>query len=139
MTGGFANTHYQLPQGANVDEAMSIVEQHYFREDRPLSEEEYQSFIFLTYAELTLQLCETLNISLLEAGCKDDIDRGSVFKAVLMLHYLHKRQELTPQKLEEIMVNLLAPALIVAKRAPVPHRSKFVRYIVDNIIPIVQE
>jgi hypothetical protein len=67
---------------------------------------------------------------------KDDIDRGGAFKAILMLHDLHMKQELTPKKLQEIMINLIAAPLIVAGRPIIESRGKHVKHVLE-VIPNV--
>lgn len=137
LKGPFEKTKFSLPAAVEdkdefIDAAMKVVQETYFRDTNYFyTKEEYQAFIFLTYAEMTLTLCEELRIDYLEAACKDDIDRGGAFKAILTLHALRQRGELTPKALEEIMVNLVAAPLIVAKRAIIPSRGLFVKNVID--------
>ncbi len=147
MLGTFEKTRFSLPDNIGnkeqlIDAAMNLVEQFYFSgyNDKQLTQAEFQSFIFLTYADLTLKLCRELNIRYLEAPCKDDIDRGGAFKAILKLHALHLdandnvlSPEETSKKLQEIMVSLIAAPIIVAKRGIVDERIKFVRNVVAQI------
>ena len=152
LLGDFNTTRFSIPDSIKnkeqlINEAMNLVEQHYFfdSQQKPLTKEEYQAFILLTYADLTLRLCRQLDISYLEAGCKDDIDRGGAFKAILKMHALHldenenphMSQETISQKLQEIMVNFIAAPIIVSKRGVVDHRVSYVRNVVSQIPNLV--
>lgn len=99
---------------------------------------EFQAFVMLTYAEVTLHLCQKLEISYLEALCKDDIDRGGAMKAVLVLLHLHKsglfakgREQELSQALENLMVNIIAAPLIVKKQAILEDRGLYIKQVID--------
>lgn len=147
LLGDLDTTGFSIPQNMKdaygsdnqmseaIKACMKTVQEMYFSDQTKLKTlEEFQAFVFLTYAELTLSLCEQLEIDILEAGCKDDIDRGGAFKAILVLHHLHKTDNLNPQKLQELMVNVLAAPMIVKKQPIVPGRGKFI----ENVLQVVK-
>ncbi len=96
-----------------------------------ITKQEYQAFLLLTYARLIHDFWETLDISILEAFCKDDIDRGGAFKAIFIVDHLYRTNQLTNEMLEQVMVHLIAAPLIVKKQAILPHRACFVQYVID--------
>lgn len=99
--------------------------------------QDFQAFIVLTYAEMILDLCDTLEISYLEAGCKDDIDRGGAMKAIITLLHLYRTRKFAPeaqgelhQALENLMVNIIAAPLIVRKDEIIESRADYVKHVV---------
>jgi hypothetical protein len=108
---------------------------------------DFQAFIVLTYAEMILSLCDALDISYLEAGCKDDIDRGGAMKAILTFVHLYRtgkfgtnssKQELT-QALEDIMTNIIAAPLIVRKDEIIESRADYVKHVVAVLQRVVAQ
>lgn len=95
---------------------------------------EHQAFIMLSYAHIVLFLCIRLDISILEAFCKDDIDRGNAFKTILKLHYLYLTGQISAESLLNILVNTLAAPFIVKKQAIIPSRL----VLIEHVLPIMQ-
>lgn len=113
--------------------------------DRFETLQEFQAFVVLTYAEAALALCKKLKISILEAFCKDDIDRGGALKAVIVLLHLYRTgkfaqassQELE-QALEELMVNIIAAPLIVKKQPILKNRAAYIQHALNAILRTAQ-
>ncbi|MGR3973622.1 MAG: hypothetical protein QRY72_03520 [Candidatus Rhabdochlamydia sp.] len=96
-----------------------------------ISPSERKAFILLSYVCITRRLLEDLNISILEALCKDDIDRGGAFKAIFLLDHHYRQNTLSPSVLQEIMIKLIAAPLIVKKQQVVSSRASLVEAVLD--------
>jgi hypothetical protein len=78
LLGPFAQTRFSIPEYLEnreelIDNAMDVIQQNYFSTygNKTLTKEQFQSFIFLTYAEMTIQLCRGLKMtSIAEAHSK---------------------------------------------------------------------
>lgn len=113
---------------AIIDDVHSI----YFKDRTELtSQEEYQAFILLSYVHFTHAFCKLLDISILEALCKDDKDRGGAFKAILTLDFLYRSNQLDTENLNKLMVNLLAAPLIITKDAMLEDRAILIKHVLD--------
>ncbi len=140
LFGEFKETGFCVPDKARLkgftpeafSDIMSEVHKLYFKSQDTLdSLGEYQTFILFTYAHMTLSLLDTLDISILEAHCKDDIDRGGAFKAILTLHYLYLSGNLTPASLENLMVNIIAAPFIVKGQPIIKSRVVFIKHALE--------
>jgi hypothetical protein len=115
-----------------VETIINTVEAIYFSDQSiSFSKERFQAFILLTYAHFSHALCRDLDISILEALCKDDKDRGGAFKAILTLDFLYRSNQLTPEKLDELMVNIMAAPLIITKDAMLGDRAILIKHVLD--------
>jgi hypothetical protein len=95
---------------------------------------QHQAFIMLSYVHIVLFCCARLDISILEAFCKDDIDRGNAFKTILKLHFLYLTGQINPETLLNVLVNTLAAPFIVKKQAIIPSRL----VLINHVLPIMQ-
>ncbi len=107
--------------------------------------QEFQAFVVLTYAEAALALCKKLKISILEAFCKDDIDRGGALKAIIVLLHLYRTgkfeaasKEELEQALQELMVNIIAAPLIVKKQPILKNRAAYILHALNALIRTAQ-
>ncbi len=126
----------------HFSEIMEEVHELYFKDHLILkSLGEYQAFILFTYAHMTLSLLDILDISILEAHCKDDIDRGGAFKAILILHYLYltgKLKDSTAESLQNIMVNIIAAPFIVKEQPIIDSRAMFIKHALEVLQRVVE-
>ncbi len=120
-------------------ECMKNIEKMFFSAHENLETlGQFQAFHLLTYAEMILYICDSANIDYLEALCKDDIDRGGVMKATLVLLHLYhtgkfadSSQEELSTALEQLMVNIVAAPLIVKKQAILHSRAILIQHVLD--------
>jgi len=132
-----ANSEYSLPivltrdvnLASTLEELFSEVQELFFPNQADInSEEDHKGFILLCYSHLIFYMIDRFDISILEAICKDDIDRGNVIKAILFLYFLHLAgRENDPDSLRWILVNTLAAPMIVKKQGVLPDRANFLR------------
>jgi hypothetical protein len=147
------NTGYVVPnklQKVGLSEEdfegyMKTVQKTFFSNISEPTKQEFQAFVVLTYAEATLALCQKLNITYLEALCKDDIDRGGAMKAVIVLLHLHKtglfgqgREKELSQALEQLMVSIIAAPLLVKKQPILKNRASYIKSVIEVIKKAVQ-
>ncbi len=131
LAGTLDTTGFSIPPKCNltpgkIDELLNEVEALYFPHPTIESLPYHQSFILFSYAHIVLYLCKSLNISILEAFCKDDIDRGNAFKAILTLHTLYLTGEINSENLTRVLVNTLAPPAIVKKQGIIASREMYI-------------
>jgi hypothetical protein len=106
----------------------------YFPEmEKITSIEQHQAFIILSYVHIILFLCCRLNVNILEAFCKDDIDRGNVIKTILKLVFLYLSRNTSPENLNAVLVNTLAAPFIVKKQAIISSRLR----LIERVIPFI--
>jgi len=92
--------------------------------------EEQKAYMLLSYAHIVLFLAAQLKINILEAHCKDDIDRGNAFKIILKLHFLYLTGRINdPKQLERVLVTGLIPPVIVKRQGIIPGRFKFINHV----------
>ncbi|MGR3912162.1 MAG: hypothetical protein QRY71_02490 [Candidatus Rhabdochlamydia sp.] len=128
----------QLAQGSlstfktKIKECIDNVKTTYFPEKTHfIFLEQKQAFILLSYVRITHLLLEDLDISILEAHCKDDIDRGGAFKAALILDHHYRMGTLSSSTLQEVMVNIIAAPLIVKKQSIIKGRAVLIQAVLD--------
>ncbi|MBS0648480.1 MAG: hypothetical protein JSS10_04550 [Verrucomicrobia bacterium] len=113
----------------HIEPLLKEVQELYFPDVKEIEKtEHHQAFILLSYAHIVLFLCIRLNISILEAFCKDDIDRGNAFKTILKLHFLYLTRQISPETLRYVLVNTLAAPFIVKKQAIIDSRLVLIQY-----------
>jgi len=97
--------------------------------DRSEECDEYKTYLLFCYAYLTLHLMQIHHIRYLDGGCKDFLDRGGVFAAVLsMLILVLLNRENDPDALKAVLNNLWAPPLIVKKKGVLNERAELFKY-----------
>jgi hypothetical protein len=142
------DTGYVVPAKLNFsqerfNEIMDKVLNEFFAGKAQLDTlQEHQAFIALTYAEMIFSLCKSLDISYLEALCKDDKDRGGVMKAVIVLLHLYRagkfkkgQEKQLAKALEELMVNIVAIPLTITKDAIIESRCAYIK----NVLNVLRE
>lgn len=142
------DTGYVVPAKLNFsqerfNEIMDKVLNEFFAGKAQLDTlEEHQAFIALTYAEMIFSLCKSLDISYLEALCKDDKDRGGVMKAVIVLLHLYRtgkfkkgQEKQLAKALEELMANIVAIPLTITKDAIIESRCAYIK----NVLNVLRE
>jgi|GEM_PF-4276497 len=149
--GKLEETTYQIPERIqsaitrrDVSDVLSQVEKLYFSNNQGKLEnaEEGQAFILLFYAHFTLFLCEKLNISFLEAFCKDDIDRGNSFKVIFKLILLYNSGQLKNKdgtltktaELYPILIHLLGAPLMVKAQGIVSSRKQYIEIVLKQML-----
>jgi hypothetical protein len=119
----------------HIDSLLDEVEQLYFAgKEHIKTQEEHQAFIILSYAHIILFACWKMNISILEALCKDDKDRGNVIKTILKLHFLYVTNQINHETLTSVLVHVLARPFILQK-APII-KSRLV--LLERVIPFIR-
>lgn len=92
--------------------------------------EKQKAYMLLSYAHIVLFLAAQLKINILEAHCKDDIDRGNAFKIILKLHFLYFAGQIDkPEQLERVLVTGLIPPVIVKRQGIIPGRFRFINHV----------
>ncbi|CAM0116939.1 hypothetical protein [Rhabdochlamydiaceae symbiont of Dictyostelium giganteum] len=115
-----------------IKECIDNVKTTYFPEKTHfISPEQRKAFILLSYVRITHLLLEDLDISILEAHCKDDIDRGGAFKAALILDHHYRMGTLSSKTLQEVMVSIIAAPLIVKKQPIIESRAVLIKAVLD--------
>jgi hypothetical protein len=149
LLGDLGATGFCIPQKvrdqsgleAKLDDLLKEVQDIYFpqaaADDWELVEgqafktlEEQKAYMLLSYAHIVLFLGKQLKIDILEAHCKDDIDRGNAFKIILKLHFLYLTGQINdPKQLERVLVTGLIPPVIVKRQGIIPNRFKFIHHV----------
>ena len=96
---------------------------------------QHQAFLILSQVHIVLFLCWKLNINILEALCKDDKDRGNVFKTILKLHFLYITGQINQETLTAVLTHMLGRPFIVQKGPIIPSRLK----LLQHVIPIMKD
>lgn len=133
LLGFTQETFYHVPEKVriqtellqDIDRLLDEVKSLYFPHISTIENiDTHQAFLMLSYAHITLYLCQRLGISFLEAFCKDDIDRGRVFKTILWLHFLYLTNQITSDNLIKVLVLTLAAPISVKKQGVISSRVK---------------
>jgi hypothetical protein len=120
----------------HIDSLLDEVEQIYFSgKEHIKTQEEHQAFLILSYVHIILFACKKMKISILEALCKDDKDRGNVIKTILKLHCLYITGQVNHETLTYVLVHVLARPFILQK-APII-KSRLV--LLERVIPFIKD
>jgi hypothetical protein len=121
---------------SHIEPLLQEVQELYFPNVKDIENlMQHQAFIILSYVHIVLFLCVRLKISILEAFCKDDIDRGNVFKTILKLHFLYLTGQITSETLRYVLVNTLAAPFIVKKQAIIDSRL----VLIERVVPFIKD
>lgn len=121
---------------SHIEPLLQEVQELYFPHVKDIENlMQHQAFIILSYVHIVLFLCIRLKISILEAFCKDDIDRGNVFKTILKLHFLYLTGQISPETLRYVLVNTLAAPFIVKKQAIIDSRL----VLIERVVPFIRD
>jgi hypothetical protein len=120
----------------NIGFLLDEVQQIYFSNKEDIkTQEEHQAFLILSYVHIILFACWKMRISILEALCKDDKDRGNVIKTILKLHFLYITDQINHETLTSVLVHVLARPFILQK-APII-KSRLV--LLERVIPFIKD
>ena len=123
----------QLPE--NMERLLTEVQQIYFSSvENITTQEQHQAFLILSYVHIMLFMCWKIDISILEALCKDDKDRGNVIKTILKLHFLYLTGQINHETLTSVLVHTLARPFILQKNAII--KSRLV--LMERVIPFIK-
>ncbi len=124
----------ELPE--NIDRLLEEVHRIYFPNVENITTlEQHQAFLILSYVHIILFMCWKMDISILEALCKDDKDRGNVIKTILKLHFLYITGKINHETLTATLTQVLARPFILQK-APII-KSRLV--LLTRVIPFIKE
>lgn len=125
------NFNFYTSLGNLINEVQAL----YFPEVKIIDTlQDYQAFILLSYAHITLFLCQELKISILEAICKDDIDRGNAFKTILKLHLMYLTGQMTPENLKQTLINTVFAPVLVKKQPIIKSRITLIENAVQRML-----
>jgi hypothetical protein len=124
-------SNLEMHIGSLLDEVQNI----YFSGVQNITTvEQHQAFLILSYVHIILFLCWEMKISILEALCKDDKDRGNVIKTILKLHFLYITGQIKHDTLAAVLTHMLARPFIVQKGPIIPSRLK----LLQRTIPVMK-
>jgi hypothetical protein len=118
----------------NIDFLLDEVQKIYFSGAENIkTQEEHQAFLILSYVHIILFICWKIDISILEALCKDDKDRGNVIKTILKLHFLYITGQINHENLTTVLTQALARPFILQKGPIVKSRL----ILLERVIPFI--
>ncbi len=119
----------------NIDSLLDEVQQIYFSDKENITtQEEHQAFLILSYVHIILFACWKMNVSILEALCKDDKDRGNVIKTILKLHFLYITGQINHETLTAVLTHVLARPFILQKAPIIDSRL----VLLERVIPFIK-
>ncbi len=139
------STHYYIPDRFSQRERLTSLFQEvhslFFQgQEKIPSTETYKAYILLCYAHLMLSIIKEDGIDFAEAICKDDIDRGNAFKAILYLYILLlSGKENEADSLQKIVYSLIGAPFIVKKQGVMPNRLDFLKYVINVFQTLSEE
>ncbi len=126
-------------QEIDAEELWEKVQALYFNNQEPNSLQEKQDFLMIFYSYLKTSLMIRLNVSYMNASCKDDKDRGNASKLVdQMIRAVQTNTETDPTVLGEIFFSALAP-FIIKNEAIIPKRLNLALNVFNRIANLTPE
>jgi hypothetical protein len=98
----------------------------YFRGKTTINSfKEQVAFTTLFYVHIlhAFGVSQELAIKILEALCKDDIDRGNAIKTILMLHFFYLTEKISQENLQNILIHAVMAPWMVKKQPIDPKRE----------------
>lgn len=114
--------------GQYIASLVARIHTHIFKSKKTLSEEERILFHLYACLEFMNYKVKFIRPRTIFFGCHGGVDRSTMMYTLWCGYNLLKKNQLTPERMEDLAVNFLTPALLLSNRPP--HTTEYVgRYL----------